>query len=146
MLVTLTPLKEQADKARIYLDYKEQLKKRDVALIANDITTINDEYQSIKSNIDSLNMEINTLSKNYSSDDEELENLKLESIKIDTLIDNKNKDIMLLVNELSDLQSKKQITIERQKYEVDDQKLENNIITLKEDIYNIEGNLKVANL
>ena len=145
LLVTLTPLKEQADKARIYLDYKEQLKKRDVALIANDITTINDEYQSIKSNIDSLNMEINTLSKNYSSDDEELENLKLESIKIDTLIDNKNKDIMLLVNELSDLQSKKQITIERQKYEVDDQKLENNIITLKEDIYNIEGNLKVAN-
>lgn len=145
LLVTLTPLKEQADKARIYLDYKEQLKKRDVALIANDITTINDEYQSVKSNIDSLNMEINTLSKNYSSDDEELENLKLESIKIDTLIDNKNKDIMLLVNELSDLQSKKQITIERQKYEVDDQKLENNIITLKEDIYNIEGNLKVAN-
>lgn len=145
LLVTLTPLKEQADKARIYLDYKEQLKKRDVALIANDITTINNEYQSVKSNIDSLNMEINTLSKNYSSDDEELENLKLESIKIDTLIDNKNKDIMLLVNELSDLQSKKQITIERQKYEVDDQKLENNIITLKEDIYNIEGNLKVAN-
>ena len=145
LLVTLTPLKEQADKARIYLDYKEQLKKRDVALIANDITTINDEYKSVKSNIDSLNMEINTLSKNYSSDDEELENLKLESIKIDTLIDNKNKDIMLLVNELSDLQSKKQITIERQKYEVDDQKLENNIITLKEDIYNIEGNLKVAN-
>ena len=145
LLVTLTPLKEQADKARIYLDYKEQLKKRDVALIANDIKTINDEYQSVKSNIDSLNMEINTLSKNYSSDDEELENLKLESIKIDTLIDNKNKDIMLLVNELSDLQSKKQITIERQKYEVDDQKLENNIITLKEDIYNIEGNLKVAN-
>ena len=145
LLVTLTPLKEQADKARIYLDYKEQLKKRDVALIANDITTINDEYQSVKSNIDSLNMEINTLSKNYSSDDEELENLKLDSIKIDTLIDNKNKDIMLLVNELSDLQSKKQITIERQKYEVDDQKLENNIITLKEDIYNIEGNLKVAN-
>ncbi len=145
LLVTLTPLKEQADKARIYLDYKEQLKKRDVALIANDIKTINDEYQSVKSNIDSLNMEINTLSKNYSSDDEELENLKLDSIKIDTLIDNKNKDIMLLVNELSDLQSKKQITIERQKYEVDDQKLENNIITLKEDIYNIEGNLKVAN-
>ena len=52
---------------------------------------------------------------------------------------------MLLVKQISELQSKKQVTVERQKYQVDDQKLENNIITLKEDILGLNNNLNVVN-
>ncbi len=145
LLNTLTPLKDQAEKAKLYLGYKEDLEKRDIALIANDITIINNEYQGVKNNINKHNKELEMLSKNYSVDDEELEKLKLENIKLDEAIENKNKDIMLLVNQISDLQSQKQITIERQKYKVEDQKLENNIISLKEEIHSIEGNLVVLN-
>ena len=145
LLTTLTPLKEQSEKARKFLQYKEDLEKRDIALIADDITKINNDYQVVRANVDKLNKELETLSKNYSNDDSELEKLKLENIKIDEAIENKNKDIMMLVKQISDLQSKKQITIERQKYQVDDQKLENNIITLKEEILAIQNNLNLVN-
>jgi len=141
LLVTLTPLKEQAEVARKYLEYKSDLEKQEIALIANDITNINDDYERVKSNIDKLNKELQDLSSTYSIDDANLEKIKLEEIKIDEKIENKNKDIMYLVKEISELESKKQLTIERKKYEVDDQKLESNIISLKEDILKLD-NLK----
>ena len=131
LLSSLNPLKTQAEKAKKYLEYKEELEKKDIALIANDITR--------------LNKDLDNLSNSYSNDDSELEKLKLESIRIDESIENKNKDIMMLVKQLSDLQSEKQITIERQKYQVDDQKLENNIIALKEDILSIQNSIEIAN-
>lgn len=140
---TLTPLKEQAIVARKYLDYKNELENQEIALIAEDITNINKDYKTTKDEVDKLSKEIQELSINYSSDDSELEKLKLESLKLDTAIENKNKDIMTLVSKLGDLQSKKQITIERKKYEVDDQKLENNIISLKEDILSIDNKISL---
>ena len=145
LLSSLNPLKTQAEKAKKYLEYKEELEKKDIALIANDITNINNEYQTVKTNVERLNKDLDNLSNSYSNDDSELEKLKLESIRIDESIENKNKDIMMLVKQLSDLQSEKQITIERQKYQVDDQKLENNIIALKEDILSIQNSIEIAN-
>ena len=145
LLSSLNPLKTQAEKAKKYLEYKEELERKDIALIANDITNINNEYQTVKTNVERLNKDLDNLSNSYSNDDSELEKLKLESIRIDESIENKNKDIMMLVKQLSDLQSEKQITIERQKYQVDDQKLENNIIALKEDILSIQNSIEIAN-
>ena len=145
LLSSLNPLKTQAEKAKKYLEYKEELERKDIALIANDITNINNEYQAVKTNVERLNKDLDNLSNSYSNDDSELEKLKLESIRIDESIENKNKDIMMLVKQLSDLQSEKQITIERQKYQVDDQKLENNIIALKEDILSIQNSIEIAN-
>ena len=140
---TLTPLKEQAIVAKKYLEYKTELENQEIALIANDITNINKEYKTTKDEVEKLNKEIKDLSISYSSDDSELETLKLESLKLDKAIENKNKDIMSLVTKLGELQSKKQITIERKKYEVDDQKLENNIISLKEDILSLENKIDI---
>ena len=129
------------------LKYKKrkELERKDIALIANNLTNINNEYQTVKTNVERLNKDLDNLSNSYSNDDSELEKLKLESIRIDESIENKNKDIMMLVKQLSDLQSEKQITIERQKYQVDDQKLENNIIALKEDILSIQNSIEIAN-
>ena len=140
---TLTPLKEQAIVAKKYLEYKTELENQEIALIADDITNINKEYKTTKDEVEKLNKEIKDLSISYSSDDSELETLKLESLKLDKAIENKNKDIMSLVTKLGELQSKKQITIERKKYEVDDQKLENNIISLKEDILSLENKIDI---
>ena len=145
LLGTLEPLKEQAEVAKKYIEYKDKLEKQEIALIANDITIINKEYQDVKEIIEKTSKELQDLSNNYTSSDNRLEKLKLDNIKIDESIDNKNKSIMFLVNSLSELQSQKQINIERQKYKVDDQKLEGNIINLKEDIFNIENNINIAN-
>ena len=44
-MTSLEPLKEQSDKAHKYLDYKDDLESIEIALIANDIEKINNEYE-----------------------------------------------------------------------------------------------------
>ena len=54
ILNTLTPLKEQAEVARKYLDYKDSLTSIEIALIARDIADINEEYKIVKNNVERL--------------------------------------------------------------------------------------------
>ena len=144
ILTTLEPLKEQSSKAEEYLNYKEQLQNIDIALMANDIEKINNESEQVKEHIYDLNKELNNLTINNNIDTSKVEQLKLEQLKLDTSIEEKNTKLNELINESSNLQSKKQIAIERQKYKVEDSKIENNLISLKEEI--LELNKEVNNL
>mgnify|MGYP003295955351 CR=1 FL=1 len=74
------------------------------------------------------------ISLSNTSDSSKVEQLKLLSLKLDTDIEDKNNVVLNLSRELAELQSKKQITIERQKYEVDDAKLQSNMVQLKEEV------------
>jgi chromosome segregation protein len=58
LYITLEPLKEQSEKAKLYLDYKKQLENIEIALIANDITALNEEYTKVKDNVQRLNAEL----------------------------------------------------------------------------------------
>ena len=144
LLITLTPLEEQAQKARQYLEYKADLENIEVALIATDIEKINEEYLSVKEQVQTLNDEVLNLSSSNNTGSSKVEKLKLDSLKLDTDIEQKNNEITGLTNEIAELQSQKQITIERQKYEVDDNVLKQNIITLKEDILNLNNQIEAT--
>lgn len=141
LAVSLDPLKEQSEKAKLYLDYKKQLENIEIALIANDITVLNDEYSKVKENVDKLNSELEKLDLSNTSDSSKVEKLKLESIKLDNEIESKSNLLYQLNKDISELESKKQITIERQKYEVDDSKLQSNMVQLKEDVLTLENNI-----
>ena len=141
LAISLDPLKEQSEKAKLYLDYKKQLENIEIALIANDITVLNDEYSKVKENVDKLNSELEKLDLSNTSDSSKVEKLKLESIKLDNEIESKSNLLYQLNKDISELESKKQITIERQKYEVDDSKLQSNMVQLKEDVLTLENNI-----
>lgn len=141
LYITLEPLKEQSEKAKLYLDYKKQLENIEIALIANDITALNEEYTKVKDNVQRLNAELEKLDLSNTSDSSKVEQLKLESIKLDNEIENRNNLIFTLNREIAELESKKQITIERQKYEVDDAKLQSNMVQLKEEVLTIQNNI-----
>lgn len=138
LLTTLTPLKEQSEKARKYLDYKGDLENIEIALIANDIEQLNEEYLKVKNHVNVLNEEVEKLNLNNTTDSSKVEKLKLDSLKLDEEIDKKNEIINNLTQEIVELQSKKQITLERQKYEVDNAKLQENILSLKEEVLNLK--------
>lgn len=138
LLTTLTPLKEQSEKARKYLDYKGDLENIEIALIANDIEQLNEEYLKVKNHVNVLNEEVEKLNLNNTTDSSKVEKLKLDSLKLDEEIDKKNEIVNNLTQEIVELQSKKQITLERQKYEVDDAKLQENILSLKEEVLNLK--------
>ena len=145
LLTTLEPLKQQSIVAQKYLDYKESLEQIEIALLANDITQINVEYNEVKEKVKQLTADIEGMEFDNSSGNSKIDQLKLESLKLDDEIEKKNAEVLKIINEISDLQSKKQITVERKKYEVDDTKLQNNIIALKEEILGINNNVEGLN-
>ena len=142
LLTTLTPLKEQREKAKKYLDYKEDLEKIEVSLIANDIEILNKNYLQVKEHVQFLTEEAEKLNLNNAIDSSKVEELKLISMKLDNQIEQKNEEVIKVTNEIAELQSQKQITTERKKYEVDNNKLEMNILSLQEEVLKIANDIK----
>ena len=141
--VNLNPLKEQAEVATKYLEYKKELQDIEIALLASDIKNINDNYQEKKDRLERVNEEILNMDNSNSVDNSKLEGLKAKLLKLDEEINEESNKIMKLSEELYSLDSKKQLLQERKKYEVEDQKLENNIINLKNDELDIKKNITV---
>lgn len=128
----LNPLKEQSEKAIKYNEIYNDLKNKEIALLANDINTLNDECNKNNISINEINEKILNIDNLNISDTTLIEKLKLESIKIDEELNQVQKNYNQTIDELNELKSQKQINLERQKYVVDDLKVQNNIVELKE--------------
>lgn len=142
---SVEPLRIQAETATKYLNFKEELKGVEIALIASDIKKINEDYENAKTSIDSLSEQLSSMSNNSSVEDVKLESLKTKSIKIDEDISNGTEELIKMNQQLSKLEMDKQVVGERRKYEVENQKLENNILILKENEASLKKNIKVIN-
>ena len=143
LLVNLEPLKEQAKKAALYNELKSKLEETEIALIANDIYTINEEYKVVKEESDKLNAKILNIKVNNSEDTSKIESLKLKSIKLDEQITKTNEEVINITSEIASLNSQKQIAIERKNFEVEDVKLQNNIVALKENELNTKKDITI---
>lgn len=140
--VNLEPLKEQATTAHKYLDYKKDLESTEIALLAIDITDINDSYKKHKEELDKLSNDLMINENNNLVDGAKIDSLKVQVLKIEEEISKKSDELFKITKQLSNLASEKQIMIEREKYEVDDAKLQANIINLKENKLKITNDLE----
>lgn len=139
--VNLEPLREQSEKAHIYETYKSELENIEISLLVNDISKINDDYENTRAAKEKLDREIQDLGSTNSKDGAKVEVLKLELIKLESDINRESQSLLKVTEELSNLEASKQLLQERKKYAVDDVKLENNILSLKEEIASLETNL-----
>ncbi len=139
---TINPLKREKDKALKYLALKEDLESIDIALICNDITNLNESYQTLKKEIEVLN---NQVTNQDNTKELYLEKLKYQNISLDNQINEKREKLISLTKKISDLESERTITIERTKYNKDEKKINENLITLKDTILKKEKNLDVLN-
>lgn len=130
--VNVEPLRKQADDAKKYLSLKNELEGIEISLIASDIKNINTTYKSDKERLKSLNEEILSMDNTSSVDNSKLESMKLKSLKLDEEISSLSDELIKINDLLANLETKKQVMSERRKYEVEDQKLESNILILKE--------------
>ena len=140
------PLKIEKEKTLKYIDIKEELENIEIALIAQDITNLNYKYQDNKSKIEILNKEIMSLSTSNSTNETKLLEYKVKQNELENKIkENQNK--LLELTELSEkLNSQKKIILERQKYEVNDTKLHDNMINLKEKQLKLENDINILEL
>jgi Chromosome segregation ATPases len=126
------PLREQKRKALEYFEIASELEKLEVALVTDDITSINDKYQNNKKKIEVLNEEISKISTDNTKFEARIEEYKVKQQTINDNISNLQKELLELTTKAEKINSQKEILLERKKYEVDDIKLHNNILELKE--------------
>ena len=137
----IEPLKEQKDKALEYQELNENLKKLEISLAVADITNINDLYQKDKDLIDSLKEELTKITTNNSMNEVKTMDLKVSIASNDSKIKELNKQLLEITEKVEKINSEKNILLERKKYQVDDFKLHNNIVALKEEQQQIKNNI-----
>ena len=137
----IEPLKEAKEKALEYTLAKEELEEVEIALITEDITKINYEYQVNKEKIDALNNEILKLSTSSTASEAKIEEFKTNIAKLDEQIKEVQNNILELTTKAEKLNSRKAIITERKNYEVDDTKLHTTIVELKEKSYQLKNEI-----
>ena len=142
LATTVEPLKEQSIVAQKYLNIKGELESIDIALIAKDITDLNLEYTKISEEIKNLKEKLLTLKDN--TEDSKLETLKFRSLELEENLNKKKEELLKVTENLSDLNGEKKLTIERQKYEANNDVLENNLIKLKEKELELNKNITLC--
>ncbi len=143
LATNLEPLRIQATEAKKYLAFKEELKGIEIALLAKDIRELNDDNTKKNDLLKEKNAQLLNLDSVNNVDNAKLESLKTSSMKLDEAIGEASSKIMVLSGDIANLETRKQVISERKKYEVDDQKLESNILNLKENQVLIKKNITV---
>lgn len=144
--VQVEPLREQKIKALKYFDLKDELKNVEVASITHDIEVINEKYTINKKRIETLKEEITNISINNNKYEIKIEEYKNSINKLNIEISSKQQELINLTTKVEKINSQKEIIIERKKYEVDNVKLHNQVLELKEEQLTISNSINDLNL
>ena len=128
----LIPLKEAKDKAIEYKEVNDKLENLEIALITDDITNINFEYQNSKDKIDVLNEEVIRLMTAGNQNEAKIEKYKNDIASLDEQIKIMQSKVIELTTLAERLNSKKALIEERKKNKTENYKLHQNLLELKE--------------
>ena len=140
VISTLKPLEKQKKEAEKYLKIKNNLENIECSLIVNDITKYKNCYDKLNNENEVLSKKQEFLSPKRA---DELEDLKLELIKIDDKISEYNEKLIQINDDIARLQGEKQINLERVKLSVNQDKVNENLLSLKEEKLDNEKKIEV---
>lgn len=126
------PLKEQSEKASLYLENKKNLEQVEVALLAYEIESTNDRYQVMKREIAALEEEIVKLSNTSSGSDVRVDQMKVDLLRLEKEMTSLQEQLLTLTKEEEKTNGEKRILKERSKYDAKDQRVHDAIANLKE--------------
>ncbi len=148
----LEPLKKQSIDAKKYLENKKQLDEIEVSLIVSEVDEINRDYQNNKALVQTLSEEIIRLEKNSNVDLSKIEELKLIQTKKEEELYGMQGVLTKLAEETQELLGKKNLIVERQKYNAMDTKVHDNMVNIKEsilrkenEIFGVKNTLEILN-
>ena len=137
--IQVNPLKEQRDKALIYQTKQKELEQVEISLVATDIKQINEKYQENKAKIENLNQEMMNLSTTNNKNEVEQVEYKSKLAEYDKKIVDLQQELINKTKTVEQINSEKNILLERKKYEVEDIKLHNQLVELKEQELKLEN-------
>lgn len=150
--INLEPLKKQSIDAKKYLENKKTLDEIEVSLIVSEVNEINVSYQNNKRLVNELNEEVISLEKNSNVDQTKIEKLKFEQAKKQEELYSIQNELTKVTEQAQSLLGKKDLIIERQKYDAKDSKVHENVVNIKEsilrkenEIFNTNNTLEIIN-
>ena len=143
--VQVTPLKEQKEQAEKYLQAKNELEQIEIALIASDIEKVNEEYQNKKDRIETLNKELLNANFEKTSGDAKIEEYKLKTTKLEMEISDLQTSLLEYTKLVEQLNSRKAVLLERKKHEVEDRKIHQEMVALKEEELKLKNQIELLN-
>lgn len=141
----MEPLKKQSEDAKIYLEKKEKLENVEIALTVNDIEKYNYEYKYSKEKVSELILSITKMLSENSSEQAKIETIKNNISKLNSELYLKQQELVKVSANAEKLSGEKAMISERSKYNSEDVKLHDNIISLKEKILKIESQISALN-
>ena len=141
----MEPLKKQSEDAKIYLEKKEKLENVEIALTVNDIEKYNYEYKYSKEKVSELTLSITKMLSENSSEQAKIETIKNNISKLNSELYLKQQELVKVSANAEKLSGEKAMISERSKYNSEDVKLHDNIISLKEKILKIESQISTLN-
>ena len=138
---SIAPLKKQSSDAKKYLENKSKLDEVEVSLIVSEVDKINAEYQLNKHKINELSEDVIKLEKDSNVSSSKVEELKLIQTKKEEELYKMQSLLTKKVEEARDLLGKKDLIVERQKYDAKDSKVHENIVNIKESILKKENEM-----
>ena len=128
---SIEPLKKQSEDAKIYLSKKEELKNKEIALVAHDIENYNYDYKYSKERVEILTDSIAKMLSTSSKEQALIESLKNNINNLNNELYKKQQELIEVSSKVERLSGEKDLIKERSKYNSDDVKLHDNIINLK---------------
>lgn len=116
----IEPLRVQSENATKYLEAKNDLEDVEIALIAHEVYSLTQDYESIKKNCEILNESIVVSTNDEYNKEKEIEELKVNLKEIDAKLDLYNGDFIQLNDLLNKAKSDKKLFDERRKYSGED--------------------------
>jgi chromosome segregation protein len=139
----LEPLKKQSEDAKTYMNIKEKLTNIEVSLITSDIESLTIETKEMKDKITTLNDDIIVLNKNNTNYDIDLLKEKNELKELEITLNNKQTELLEITKKIEQIDADIRLLKERNKYSSETNKINDNIIKLKEEELKIENNIVV---
>ena len=140
---SIEPLKKQSEDAKIYLSKKEELKNKEIALVAHDIENYNYDYKYSKERVEILTDSIAKMLSTSSKEQALIESLKNNINNLNNELYKKQQELIEVSSKVERLSGEKDLIKERSKYNSDDVKLHDNIINLKEQLLDVCTKLEV---
>lgn len=126
------PLKKESEKASKYNEIKSELTSVDVALITNDISKKYVTLEENKKRVSSLKENIAFKTSENRKLETEIEENKIKLIELESKESKIREELGNVTTDLSNALQKKELLIERTKYDKNSDEVKNNLITVKE--------------
>lgn len=129
----VVPLEEQAKKAKIYKENKEKLENIEIALLASDIASLNEEYNVSKKEREDLETKLVNTSAIDAKSASDLERMKLKRTELDNEVSKTQRELIESTEKLNSIGAKKELLKERSKYDKNSNQVVEKLNSLKED-------------